>query len=385
MKVAYITQDSPHDLKGWSGLAYYIGESVRRHGAELDYFGPLDNSQTLGMRVKRRLYHSRGKDMLEVREPALVKKWAREIEGNLRASDAEIILSTHTYFLSEVKTDLPIVIFCDSNFQSMLDSYPYYQNLTEAIKRQSHEWERRDLARADAVCYACDWARDYAINTYGADPAKVHVVPFGANIECDRTEADIEDYIARRPRDKCRLLFLGKIWERKGGDKAVAVAEALNKAGLPTTLTLMGSHPPADKKLPDFVNKLGFINKNEPAGLKQFNAAIGESHFLILPSKAEAFGIVFGEAASFGVPSLANAVGGITTAVKDGATGQTFPPDADPKEFADYVLDKFEDYDRYIDCGRRAFQDFKTRTNWGVSGKRVYDLMTDILARRNAK
>ncbi|MBG88867.1 MAG: hypothetical protein CMO80_18460 [Verrucomicrobiales bacterium] len=53
--------------------------------------------------------------------------------------------------------------------------------------------------------------------------------------------------------------------------------------------------------------------------------------------------------------------------------------DDGPRKF---FLDKFEDYDRYIDCGRKAFQDFKTRTNWGVSGKRVYDLMQDVLAKR---
>jgi len=377
--------DSPDDIRAWSGLNHYIGESVRRQGAEVINVGPLHHQETFGMRVMRRWYRMTGRNMLEEREPAIVKQWAEEIEAKLEQIRPDIILSTHTYYLSGVRTDLPIVIYCDSNFASLLDFYPYYRDLPARTIERGHAWEKADLERADRVLYACDWARDFAIKAYGIDPAKMDVIPFGANIECDRTEKDIEDYISRRPKDRCRLLFIGKVWERKGGDIAVAVAEELNRAGLPTTLTLMGSNPPEDRPLPDCVNKLGFINKDDPAGLKKFNDTIGESHFLILPTRAEAFGIVFCEAASFGVPSLATAVGGTTTAVKNGANGQTFPLDAGPKAYADFVLENFKDYSAYQEMGRRAFQDFKTRTNWDVSGKRIYDHLTAVLEERKAK
>jgi glycosyltransferase involved in cell wall biosynthesis len=48
--------------------------------------------------------------------------------------------------------------------------------------------------------------------------------------------------------------------------------------------------------------------------------------------------VVFAEASSFGVPSLATNVGGIPSAVKDGLNGKTFPPDADAEDYCDYVL-----------------------------------------------
>lgn len=385
MRVAYVTMDSPDDIRAWSGLNHYIGESVRRQGAEVINVGPLNHHETIGMRVMRRWYKMVGKNMLEEREPAIVKQWGDEIEAKLEQIQPDIILSTHTYYLTGVRTKLPIVIYCDANFASLLNFYPYYVDLPPKTIQQGHAWEKADLERADRVLYACDWAKDFAINEYGIDPAKMDVIPFGANIECDRTETDIEDYISRRPKDRCKLLFIGKVWERKGGDIAVAVAEELNRAGLPTTLTLMGSNPPEDKPLPDYVSKLGFINKDDPAGLKQFNDTIGESHFLILPTRAEAFGIVFCEAASFGVPSLAAATGGTTTAVKNGANGQTFPLDAEPQAYADFILEKFKDYSVYQEMGRKAFNDFQTRTNWGVSGKRIYDHLAAVLQERKAK
>ena len=89
-------------------------------------------------------------------------------------------------------------------------------------------------------------------------------MPFGANIVCDRTVADVDRLIAARPVDRCELLFIGRIWERKGGDVAMAVAEELNALGVPTRLTLVGSQP-ASGKLPDCVRSAGFLRM---AGLK---------------------------------------------------------------------------------------------------------------------
>ena len=165
-------------------------------------------------------------------------------------------------------------------------------------------------------------------------------------------------------------------------EAAVAVAQALNESGLPTTLTLIGSQPPEGTVLPPFVRKTGFINKSDPAGLKQFNDLIAESHFLILPSRAEAFGIVFCEAASFGVPSLATRAGGIPTAVRDGGNGKTFPPGTPPAEYGAFIRQHFADYASYEALARSAFRESETRLNWGVSGATAMGHLRAMLAKR---
>jgi len=45
--------------------------------------------------------------------------------------------------------------------------------------RQGDEQERAALQAAAAAIYPSHWARKSAVTHYGADPAKVHVVPFG--------------------------------------------------------------------------------------------------------------------------------------------------------------------------------------------------------------
>lgn len=382
MNIAYVTCDDPHQLVGWSGLSYYIGASLKSNGANLHYIGPLHAVPSPFMGIKRRFWNALGKGIHEMREPCMARQFSRLIHQKLKGISADLVLCTHTELLADFECDLPIAYWSDSNFGCMLDQYPYFQRLNPFTIRRGHEWERRSLQRADMVFYACDWARDSAIKLYGADPEKVKVIPFGANIQCNRTVADVEKLIATRPTDKCNLLFLGKVWARKGGDTAMAVAEELNKSGLPTTLTLIGSQPPEGVALPSYVRKIGFINKSDPVGLKQFNDLIAESHFLILPSRAEAFGIVFCEAASFGVPSLATRAGGIPTAVRDGGNGKTFPLGAPPAEYAAFIRQQFADYTGYTALARSAFREYETRLNWGVSGATAMRHLEAVIQRR---
>lgn len=382
MNIAYVTGDDPHSLKSWSGLSFHIAESLKPHGAKIQYLGPLKSEVSPTMGLRRRFWRLFGKALLEDREPSIVRGRGRQVAEKLRGLNPDVILATHTELLAELETNLPIAYWSDSNFGCMLGEYPYFQSLNPCVIRRGHDYERRALQRADLVFYACDWARDAAINLYGVDPEKVKVIPFGANIQCDRSVPDVDRLIAARPKDRCNLLFLGKVWARKGGDTAVAVAEELNRSGLPTTLTLIGSQPPEGKALPAFVRKTGFINKSDPAGLKQFNDLIAESHFLILPSRAEAFGIVFCEAASFGVPSLATRAGGIPTAVRDGLNGQTFPLDTPPSGYAAFIRQCFADYASYEALARSAFREYETRLNWGVSGATAMKHLQAMLEKR---
>ena len=100
---------------------------------------------------------------------------------------------------------------------------------------------------------------------------------------------------------------------RKGGDIALETAVELNRLGLPTRLHLVGCGPPG--AIPGFVVRHGFISKNTPEGRSRLDALLSESHFLIVPSRAECYPLVFADVSSYGLPSLA-AEGGIQQLMK---------------------------------------------------------------------
>jgi glycosyltransferase involved in cell wall biosynthesis len=256
--------------------------------------------------------------------------------------------------------------------------YPEYQNLCSATRRDGEWIDRTVLQRCRLAVFASDWAAESALRHYHLNPEKVHVIPFGANLECARTLADIEALIATRPPSPCRLLFVGRIWERKGGDLALAVARRLNDMGLPTELTLVGSQPPQAGPLPSYVKTRGFLDKSTAAGRAELDRLFGESHFLLLPTRAEAYGIVFCEAASFGLPSLATAVGGVPSIIREGLNGHTFPLSAGPEEYAIQIERLMRRYYDYRVLARNSFLEYQRRLNWPTAAQRMRALLEKI-------
>lgn len=378
MKVAFVTFYDPRNIRSWSGLGHYISDSLRRNGVEVELFGPLQHGLTWWDRLRDQFYRRvLGKEFMVVLQPRWVRHYQRQVAAKLVASDADIILCPHPQILGGFQCDRPIVYWGDTTFAGLLNFYADFSNLCDYSIRQGHAIDRAALQNCALAVFASDWAAETALKNYGVAPEKVRVVPFGANIVCARTRADVEKLVAARPADHCRLLFIGRVWERKGGDHAVAVARELNEAGLPATLTLIGSAPAGP--LPPFVRSLGFVSKATEEGRRQFDALLAESHFLILPSRAECFGVVFCEASSFGVPSLATNVGGIPSAVRDGVNGRTFSLTDHPAEWARCVRDLFNNYSDYQRLAFSSFEEYQTRLNWDVSGRKVKELLEEVL------
>ena len=194
------------------------------------------------------------------------------------------------------------------------------------------------LSRCELAIFSSEWAANSAIQFYGASKDKVKVVPFGANIDSYPLATEIRDIISQRRGDKIKLLFLAKSWERKGGDVVLAVAKALYEAGHPVELTIVGYTPKLDS-IPPYVSCLGFISKHTAQGKERIQQLLKETHFLFVPSRAEAYGIVFCEANAFGVPCLTTYVGGIGTVIKDHINGMTFALDASVATYCNYIVD----------------------------------------------
>jgi glycosyltransferase involved in cell wall biosynthesis len=190
---------------------------------------------------------------------------------------------------------------------------------------------------------------------------------------------EIQDTIEARPSNRCKLLFLGVDWYRKGGDVALKVAEELNNLGLDTELTVVGCQPIVEGALPSFVKSLGFISKSTTAGKERIDRLIAESHFLILPSRAECYGVVFCEANSLGVPCISREVGGIPTIIKPNKNGVLFDLNADISEYCNYIAQLFTNYTDYKDLALSAFNEYQSRLNWTVAGQTVKKLLTDII------
>jgi len=374
MRIAYITKYDSSDLHQWSGAGFYILNALRNSGLQTIPIGNLRDKYDRITREKTKFYKRFfSKKYRKDREPLLLKFYAYQVEKNLSSTDCDAVFSPGTIPIAYLRTTKPLIFWTDATFAGMIDFYPDFTNLCGETIRDGNRMEQLALSKCRLAIYSSEWAANTAINNYDVNPAKVKVVPFGANIECDRDEKEIHKIISSKRAETCKLLFIGVDWIRKGGDISIKAAELLNQRGIKTELDIVGCNPPGE--VPGFVKVHGFVSKKTKEGRNLLDKLLKESHFLILPSRAECSGIVFAEASSFGLPSLSTRVGGIPTTIHDGRNGQTFPLQAGPEKYCDFIEGLMSSKKEYDQLAISSFREYSERLNWQSSGRSVYELI----------
>lgn len=377
MKISYITTYDATDIHNWSGLGYYISNALANQNAEIEYIGNLDVQSDLWLNMKRMYYHLANKSYDISRDPNVAKGFSKQAESRI-SLDSDIIFSPGSIPIANIKSNKPKVIYTDATFAGMINYYDNYSNFCNETIRQANLLEQKALDESSLVIYASDWAAQTAINHYKVNPDKIKVVPFGANISEEKNIEEIKKIVKNRSRLECHLLFIGVEWQRKGGDIAVEITERLNELGLKTTLHVVGMNKLPIHNLPDFIINHGFISKSSPEGIRRMEQLFEENHFLLVPSKAEAFGLVYAEANAFAMPSFATKTGGITTVIKDDINGKTFSLDALVDDWVKYIFTSFTDSKRYHDFCLSSYAEFKDRLNWNIAGISLMKLLRDI-------
>jgi len=230
------------------------------------------------------------------------------------------------------------------------------------------------------VIYTSDYAANKAVEYYGLDPQKLRVATFGADIDIQPNPEEIAKMIQSRSRDRCRLLFLGTDWGRKGGQAALDIAQELHRRGLEIEFVVVASHvKDLPEPLPDFMQLTGYIKKHEEPGTSQWRQLLSRAHFLLLPTRADLTPLIISEAAAYGLPCLASHVGGISTIIKEDVNGHTFPLDNSVNTYCDYIADVFADRKRYEELALSSYQEYETRLNWSAVGRTVFGYLEEVL------
>ncbi len=196
--------------------------------------------------------------------------------------------------------------------------------------------EEQVVEAADVLVANTDLEAKQLINLYDADPGRVEVVHPGVDTDMFRPLDPAARAAARAARgirdDAVVLLFAGRIQPLKAPDVLLrAVAELVQRrpelrdrlvvpvvggpsgTGLerPASLAALA----AELRIDDLVR---FVPPVQQTELAEWYAA---STLVAVPSYNESFGLVAVEAQASGTPVVAAAVGGLTTAVRDGRSG----------------------------------------------------------------
>ncbi len=223
---------------------------------------------------------------------------------------------------------------CEKYLDGCRGACPQMGKCGAAVRTPAEEWVRRDRAlRARrgriALVAPSRWLAECANRRFKGE-LPTHVIPNAVNTAVFRP---IGDRAAVRralglPAEGA-ILLSGAVSihdERKGGAFLLDAARKLQAAVHgPVRLVLFGSKAGNGADLPDGTVCTGPIRDEALLNL-YYNAA----DVFVLPSLAEAFGLVFAEAMAAGTPSVCFDVGGCRDTVRDGVTGfRARPGDSD--------------------------------------------------------
>jgi len=195
---------------------------------------------------------------------------------------------------------------------------------------------------------------------YNIPGDKIVTIPFGANI--DNESIKVVPRIIEKDKP-VNFLFIGKDWEWKGGEFAVSVCDELIKRNINTQLFIVGCKIP-EKYQRSYITSLIYLNKNQNDDFSKLKELFRRAHFFMVFSNAEMYGIVFCEAAAYGLPSISFSVGGIRDIIVNEQTGLILPKDTGPDVFATKIVELIDNPAKYNEMSNNARVRYEKLLNW---------------------
>ena len=379
MRIAYVSTYDSGDIENWSGSPYFMSKALEQRCTELIRIGPLQQNGDNVLRAKEFVYRRvlRKRYYLS-RAPRVLKSYADQVSAYLKDKGVDVVFSPGTLPISYLKCSAPIVFWTGCDRRRNHGSHPEFSGLCSESQRDLNFAEQAALSNCQLAIYSSEWAAQTAKANYRVDASKVTVVPFGANVEGVRALKDIRSTLAQKSKDVCKLLFIGTDWYRKGGDIAIDIARSLNASGLKTELSVVGCN--IEGNVPYWVLPKGFISKKTSQGRNLINRLFAESHFLLVPSRADCVPVVIAEAASFGLPVVATDVGGVATAVRNNVNGYIFPIGGNFVTLASgAIMESIQNLSAYLPLAESSFGEYLGRLNWETAASQVFQLLQNIL------
>ena len=198
----------------------------------------------------------------------------------------------------------------------------------------------------------------------GLHDRPVEIIPFGASVPVP------PDIPPRPPSRPFRLLFVGRLVERKG---VAYLLEALSlvRDRVEVELEVVGEGPLRSAleeearrlDLGEAVEFRGFVSREE------LSRSYAGCHAFVLPAVVDAkgdvegLGVVLIEALAHGRPAIGSEAGGIVDIVRPGETGLLVPP-GDGRALAAAILELAEDPSRAEQLGRQGRAYVQRRFGW---------------------
>lgn len=234
------------------------------------------------------------------------------------------------------------------------------------LKREAR-WEQENCSAADLVIVPSEYSKGVATSLYGVPEAQIAVVPNGI---------ELDDWpVQPMPDDQPpTVVCVAKMYPRKGIDDLIKAWRTVRDALPEARLRIVGDgqeearYKAMAARLFPTASPITFLGAKRPEEVRQEYRGC---HVFCLPSRQEAFGIVYVEAMASGRPVVGTNAAAIPDVISDG--GVTVPP-RDPAALAETLIGLLRDRERCATIAKRGRAIAETLT-WDASAIKFGELL----------
>jgi glycosyltransferase involved in cell wall biosynthesis len=377
MKVLFVAFHDPTVMDLASGSDYFHYKAICENGFDVKVIGPFDPRPVLLERLVERLYQKTGKRYPKFK---LTTAWVASQATNqaVRKWKPEVVFSIVPFPLIFYREKAPCIYRLDTTFYGVEEFWPTYGRLGLWASMWQEKRAYRNSAR---VITTSEWSKNILVKNYKVPESRIRVYPMPSALPMEIVPQKIDISNWKALLGTFRLLFVGRDYRRKGLDIAIEVTRRLDADGFPTELTVCGVEGQSDR----LIKFVGPFMKNDPKELDQYTELYRRAHLLIHPAYFEPAGIVPGEAAAFGTPTITNDTGGIATTVKDGVSGIVLPRASPAEVYVEKIKELIANPESYYQLCRTSRERYELELNWQVRGKWLGRLLCEVAAESRLK
>lgn len=355
-KLIFIARWSKDRKKTWSGIVYGLYNSLQKYYSISD----IDigcNKPTIINKIFHKIFGSDMNWSLIQRDRLYIEKKSKT--GTPVFQFEEITENTNdskTYMFIDCSIDYVKYMF--DNDKSLL-SKSNWPNCNKSSLMKRAKLQNEYMKNASGVFTLCRWLVDDLINRTGIPSDKVHYAGAGVNVDVHKID------ISGKKRNK--ILFVGRDFERKGGFVVLKAFEKLKKKQSNVELYIAG---PKNKPFKGDIDGCIYLGDCDR---EKLNELYNKCDIFCMPSYFEAFGIVFVEALTFGLPCIGRKCFDMPYVIQEGETGECISDD-NPDILSNLMFKILNDEKYFTNVN--AKRDFYIKEySWDTVAKRIADII----------
>lgn len=369
MTMAVVADEDPLAPATWSGSSAYFVDALADRGLVAGTVSA--EPPTWVQRVLQTRNFSPDLERWKFKyhlDPLLYEARTRTALRHFRRLDGEarVILQIGAVY-DMTGAGLPVVSYHDGNLSRRINSPFGIPRASPQMLQRALAYESRLYGRIERIFTMSRWLADSFIRDFGVPARKLWPIYAGINMR------DV-DTPPVREEGRHGILFVGKQFDRKGGQVLLDAFGRVRRAVPTATLTIVG---PRLGDLGPGVNNPGFLSKQNADDAAAIKRLYSDAAVFVLPTLYEPFGISYVEAMAHGMPCIGTNICAVPEIIEDGVTGRLVAP-GDAESLARALIDLLIDPDKARAYGEAGFRKYRQQFTWAKVAERVEEQTRDL-------